>query len=116
MKPAGDVRPQSISLGSKRTVPSIACTLGPESMDGRLDEWRTLLAHVSCREPIDGGVRAVFGTATPLDELIRLAAAEQDCCQFFDFAITVDSRGVALEIRAPIDALPIVHSLFGAAE
>jgi len=50
-----------------------------------------------------------------LDELMRLAAAEQDCCQFIDFAITVDARGIALEIRAPADALPIVHSLFGAA-
>ena len=96
-------------------VPLIACTLGPESMGGRLDEWRALLAHVTRRESIDGGVRAVFGPTTPLGELMRLTAAEQDCCQFFDFAITVDRRGIALEVRAPIEALPIVHSLFGAA-
>jgi DNA-binding transcriptional MerR regulator len=117
--PAGDVRPQSISLGSKdasiATVPAIACTLGPESMGGRLAEWRVLLAHVTRRESIDSGVRAVFGAATPLDELMRLTAAEHDCCQFFDFAITVDTRGIALEVRAPTDALPIVHSLFGVA-
>ena len=50
--------------------------------------------------------------ATPLSELIRLAAAEQDCCQFFTFAITIDSRGIALEVRAPRDALPVLHSLF----
>ena len=117
--PPDDIRPQPISLGSKdasvATAPAIACTLGPESMGGRLDEWRALLAHVGRREPIDGGVRAVFGKATPLDELMRLTAAEQDCCQFFDFAITVDRRGIALEVRAPVDALSIVHSLFGAA-
>ena len=117
--PAGGERPQSISLGRKdasmATAPAIACTLGPESMGGQLDEWRALLAHVSRREPIDTGVRAVFDEATPLDELMRLTAAEQDCCQFFDFAITIDGRGIALEVRAPIDALPIVHSLFGAA-
>jgi hypothetical protein len=93
----------------------VACTLGPESMGGRLKEWQALLAHVTRRDPIDGGVRAVFGPATPLDELIRLTAAEQDCCQFFHFAITVDVRGIALEIRASADALPIVHSLFGVA-
>ena len=46
-------------------------------------------------------------------ELMRLVAAEQDCCQFFRFAITVDTRGVALEVRAPEDALPIVESMFG---
>ena len=51
--------------------------------------------------------------STPLDELMRLVAAEQDCCQFFNFAITIDTRGVALEVRAPEDALPIVHSVFG---
>ena len=118
--PTGESRPQSISLVSKSnsvtTAPAIACTLGPESMGGRLDEWRALLANVSRREPIDGGVRAVFRPATPLDELMRLTAAEQDCCQFFDFAITVDGRGIALEVRVPVDALPIVHSLFGAAQ
>ena len=95
------------------SAPSIACTLGAQSMKSRLDEWRALLAHVELRAPIDGGVRATFGGSTPLDELIRLTAAEQECCQFFEFAITVDARGVALEVRAPDDALPIVHSLFG---
>jgi DNA-binding transcriptional MerR regulator len=92
----------------------IACTLGSDSMKGRLDDWHAVLDHVERREPIDGGVRASFDLSTPLDELMRLTAAEQDCCQFFDFAITVDGRGIALEVRAPDDALPIVHSLFGA--
>jgi len=117
--PTGGPDPQSVSLVRKRTShdgsKAIACTLGPEKMGGRLDEWRALLAHVTRRDPIDGGVRAIFGPAAPLDELIRLAAAEQDCCRFFDFAITVDGRGIALEVRAPAEALPIVHSLFGVA-
>ena len=42
-------------------------------------------------------------------------AAEQDCCQFFRFAITVDTRGVALDVRAPADAFEIVESMFGTA-
>ena len=65
-------------------------------------------------EPLDGGVRAVFLPTVPLDELMRLIAAEQDCCQFLSFAITVDTRGVALQVTAPADALAMVHSLFGA--
>ena len=64
-------------------------------MKGRLDDWQTVLAHVERREPIDGGVRATFDRSTPLEELIRLTAAEHDCCQFFEFAITVDTRGLA---------------------
>ncbi|MEY2582152.1 MAG: hypothetical protein QOE09_2001 [Ilumatobacteraceae bacterium] len=100
---------------STHAVP-IACTLAAPAMSGRLDEWRDLLTHVERRETIDGGVRATFGSTTPLHELMRLAAVEQDCCQFFSFAITVDPRGIALEVRAPNDALPVVEGLFGTSE
>jgi hypothetical protein len=31
----------------------------------------------------------------------------------FQFAVTIDTRGVALEVRALADALPIVKSMFG---
>jgi MerR family transcriptional regulator, copper efflux regulator len=110
--------PKFVTLGKKadrtEAAAPIACTLGSQSISGRLDEWQRLLEHVVRREPIDNGLRATFGSATPLDELIRLAAAEQDCCQFFTFAITVDARGIALEINAPTDALPVLQSLFGA--
>jgi MerR family copper efflux transcriptional regulator len=71
--------------------------------------------HVERRQKIDGGVRCLFAASVPTGELIRLVAAEQDCCQFFQFAITVDSRGVALEVRAPDDARSIVESMFGIA-
>ena len=111
---------QLVAIGKKPERPDvavpIACTLGSTAMPGRLDEWRSLLAHVEHREPLDDGLRATFGPATPLGELMRLAAAEQDCCQSFTFAITIDNRGVALEVRAPHDALPVLHSLFGIPE
>ncbi len=113
-------RPQAVSLIAKPSTTDvpIASTLSGESLRGRFDNWQALLAHVERREAIDGGVRAQFGSSSPsspppLGKLMRLVAAEQDCCQFFRFAITVDTRGVALEVRAPHDALPIVHSLFG---
>ena len=108
---------QPVTLGTKPdsayAAAPIACTLESQSMRGRLDEWQRLLEHVERRDLLDNGVRATFGSATPLTEVIRLAAAEQDCCQFFTFAITIDHRGVALEVRAPDDALPVLHSLFG---
>ena len=92
----------------------IACGLSAAAMPGRLEEWQELLTHVERREPIDGGLRVAFDSTTPLDELMRLSAAEQDCCQFFSFAITIDRRGVALEVHAPDEALPVVAALFGA--
>lgn len=39
--------------------------------------------------------------------------AEQACCMFFRFVVTVDDRGAALEVTAPAAAPEIVHSLFG---
>ncbi len=108
---------QPVALGGKpvhaRDTAPIACTLGAQSMRGRVDEWQRLLGHVERRESIDGGLRATFGPATPLAELARLAVAEQECCQFFTFAITIDGRGVALEVRAPDDGMPVLSSLFG---
>ena len=106
--------PQAISLVAKpATTNDIACTLAAASMHSRLGEWQ----RSSCsRHPSRirrGWSSRVFGEATPLDELMRLTAAEQECCKFFDFAITIDSRGVALEVRSSPDALPIIHSLFG---
>lgn len=108
----------AVSLTAKPAAagePAIACTLSAGSMKGRLQDWQGLLAHVDRREAIDGGVRSVFAASVSIDALARLVAAEQDCCQFFRFAITVDTRGVALEVRAPVEALSIVESVFGVA-
>lgn len=94
--------------------PAIACTLSAGSIKGRLADWQALLTHVERRERIDDGVRSLFTSSVPVADLIGLVTAEQDCCQFFRFNITVDNRGIALEVRAPQDALPIVESMFGA--
>lgn len=107
----------AVSLSGKQAADgeaAIACTLEPGSMKSRIADWQALVTHVKRREAVDGGVRCVFASTVPTSQLIALVAAEQDCCQFFAFAITVDSRGVALEVRAPADALPIVTSMFGA--
>lgn len=106
----------AVSLTAKPDTdgePAIACTLSAASMKGRIADWQSLLAHVERRDLIDGGVRSMFAPSVPISDLMRLVAAEQGCCQFFRFAITVDTRGVALEVRAPNDALEIVESMFG---
>jgi len=110
---ASTIRAVRLSAKPAAGEPAIACTLPASSMKGRITDWQALLDHVARREPIDGGVRSVFAPSVPIGELMRLVAAEQDCCQFFRFAITVDTRGVALEVSAPEDALEIVESMFG---
>ncbi len=109
---------QVVSLTTKKGTGAeapIACTLSAGSMRGRLADWDELLAHVERRTPIDGGVRCELGASVPVGQLMRLVAAEQDRCQFFQFAITVDTRGIALEVRAPADARSILESMFGCA-
>lgn len=109
---------QAVELSIRPTPtgePAIACTLAAGSMNGRLEDWQSLLAYVERREQIDDGVRSVFRASVPIAELARLVAAEQDCCQFFRFSITVDVRGVALEVRATGDAQPIIEAIFGVA-
>jgi DNA-binding transcriptional MerR regulator len=91
----------------------IACTLSAEDVPERLTDWENVLAPVVAREQIDGGVRLLFPAKTPVGSLVELVAAEQKCCTFFRFAITVDERGLGLEVTAPDEAIDLVHSLFG---
>lgn len=101
-----------------RGDPAIACTLPAEDMPERNAAWQRLVGHVTGREPLpagETGVRLTLDQDVPLDELTRLARAEQGCCSFFSFAITVDGRGIALEIRAPDSARDLVAALFGTA-
>jgi DNA-binding transcriptional MerR regulator len=101
----------------------IACTLGAGQMANRLDEWAALLADerellrgVAARRALEDGLRLEFGPNTDVTEIARLAAAEQGCCRFFDFALVIDGRGIALEVHAPADAQPVLTALFGAAD
>jgi DNA-binding transcriptional MerR regulator len=95
--------------------PALSCTLEPGRMVDRLDHWHALLAHVERRRRLDDGVRLEFPSDVSLAELVGLVATEHDCCRFFAFAVTVDARGVGLEVRSSAEALPVVHALFGAA-
>jgi MerR family copper efflux transcriptional regulator len=103
-----------VTVGGPPSDPPIACTLEGGAMPARLADWQAVLGHARARTTApDGSVRVEFDDAIAPDELTRLVAAEQHCCAFFSFAITIDRRGVALEVRAPEGATDIVRSLFG---
>lgn len=104
----------SVATAEPAATPSIVCTLEPDEMQDRGREWRTMLAGVTGRAPVDGGLRLAFGPETNVGDLARLVEAEQGCCSFFGFALTFDARGVALEVRAPVEARGLVDELFGA--
>ncbi len=95
--------------------PPIACTLDDRELGDRMAEWRDVLADIVERRPIDGGVRLTLGPDVDDAELMRLIHAEAACCSFFAFAVTVDHRGTALEVRAPADARDLLATAFGSA-
>jgi MerR family transcriptional regulator, copper efflux regulator len=114
----GAVARASVSLIAKPSraaadVP-IVCTATAESALRTLHAWQALFDRdATSRVAIESGVRVEFASSVDVRELARLASVEQDCCRFFSFAITIDQRGVGLEIAGPADALPVVYALVG---
>jgi hypothetical protein len=94
----------------------IACTLPAGEMSTRLADWNALLQDVTARHGLADGLRLEFRSNTDVTEIARLAAAEQTCCRFFDFALVIDGSGVALEVRAAPDGQPVLTGLFGTAD
>jgi DNA-binding transcriptional MerR regulator len=106
--------PVAVAVVVKPDEPAIVCTLEPGAVPDRLTEWQAILDRARSRTTsTDGALRVEFDDDIALDDLARLVAAEQHCCAFFSFALTVDHRGIALEVRAPDGATDIVASLFG---
>ncbi len=96
-----------------RATPPIACSLDAAQLPDRLTAWEAALASVVARTPLPGGVRLTLSPDAPLAALVELVVAEQACCSFIAFAITVDSRGTAFEVTAPPEAHEVVQALFG---
>jgi MerR family transcriptional regulator, copper efflux regulator len=113
--PAPDQPGTTISQEPEASELAVACSLGADDIDTRLAEWQEVLRHVVERRGIPGGVRLGFGPQAPVAEIALLAAAEHGCCRVFSFAMTVDGRGIALEITAPPDGQGLLHEVFGEA-
>lgn len=95
-------------------APDIACTLADAEVPSRVRDWQEVLGEVVAREWTPGGaLRLTFSDAVELAGLASLAKAEQACCAFFSFAVTIDGRGIALEVSAPLDGRDVLVSLFG---
>ena len=95
--------------------PDIACTLSAHELSGRLDQWEAVLADAVGREPIEGGSRLRFQRDVDIPALATLAAAEQGCCRFLTFTLTVEVHSVSLSVTGPADAQTVIAALGGAA-
>ncbi|GAA4916252.1 DNA-binding transcriptional MerR regulator [Actinomycetospora succinea] len=109
----GPCDPSCALLGLPEEDAAIACTLDAADRDTRLAQWRDLLASITARAAVPGGVRLTFGPEVRPGPLAELAAAEVDCCRFFALTLHLGPP-LVLEATAPEDALGLVHELFGA--
>ncbi|MFC8693845.1 MerR family transcriptional regulator [Streptomyces parvus] len=91
----------------------VACSLGGDGLRERTDRWREAVAGAT-RTDVPEGLRLTL----PVDRVARiaeLAAAEQECCPFFDFRLHLDGPYLHLEVRAPADGGALLTDLFGSA-
>ena len=98
--------------GSHAVSAPIACTLTGSDRTDRIRHWRQALSHAHRREPVSGGLR-IHLPARLAGEIAALAAAEQQCCAFFDFTLRLGTGDLALEVRAPAEAASLVAEVFG---
>jgi len=89
----------------------VACSLGGQAAGERIGQWQELLTGAE-RELIPGGMRLTV-PASRAAQIAGLAAAEQECCPFFDFRIHLAGRRLHLEVRAAAEAGDKIASLFG---
>lgn len=108
---ASTISPVTFGRKSTPDVP-IACTLSSNDMKKQVAEWQGILSAATNRTALDGGLHLAFAATIDVQELTRLVVAEQDCCRFFAFAITVDERGIGLDVRGPLETL---EPIFGVA-
>lgn len=109
----GRVRPPHLVDLPMAADHAIACTLDGAERTQRIERWRSILATVRARTPLEYGVRLTFDPAPlRLGELAELAAAESGCCSFFEISLHVTDPPT-MDVRAPAEALLLVHELFG---
>jgi MerR family copper efflux transcriptional regulator len=90
----------------------VACSLDGQAMGDRIRQWQNLLAGAE-RQPILDGLRLTMPAARAA-QIAELAAAEQQCCPFFDFRIHLTGQRLHLEIRAPAEAAAMIADLITA--
>lgn len=88
----------------------VACALPGPAMRERAGQWGAVLA---------GGVRAEIPEGLRLTvpveragQVAALAAAEQQCCAFFDFRLHLDGPELHLEVRAPAEGASLLDEVF----
>ena len=112
--------PTSVPVSGPAPAPDgpIACTLPPDELGGRLDDFtRHLFAHLRRMErPEPTRLRLVLGGDADPEAVRELLVREQGCCAFLGFSLTAGEEGLVADLRVPAGAAPVLDALAGLAE
>jgi DNA-binding transcriptional MerR regulator len=93
----------------------VTCTLSGAQLTARTERWQDLMRQCETRQQAPDGLRLIFPLTSELaGEIASLAAAEQQCCSFFDFTLQLTAATLVLTVRAPEAADDVLAALFGA--
>ena len=92
----------------------LSCSLDSDDIAERLDEWRRVTSEAQVVSAVKDGKRFHFERDAAVGEIADLAAAEQTCCNFFEFTIAITSKEVTLDITGPEAAQPLIESFITA--
>lgn len=90
----------------------VACSLPEDQYGTRMRDWHAVLEGAHRQSLPDGGVRVRLPVARA-GRLADLMVAEQQCCPFLTFRLTLAGDHVALDAHAPDAAEALVAALFG---
>ena len=103
--PSGRCGP-GCGIGEFPAAAPVVCALTGGEQADRVEEWRRLIGLADARESIEGGLAFRFPLALA-GQVAELAAAEQQCCPFMEFALRMADGALRFEVRAPADAAPM---------
>lgn len=91
-----------------------ACSLEPDALARRLEEWRALDAHTLRRRTAGGIVVTTYPDRPDVAaEVSRLVAAEGECCSFLSFEVREGEGTIEVELRFPPAFAATVASALG---
>lgn len=108
-RPAADAAVTQPARQSGEPTP-VACSLPTDEYRSRIQRWHTMLDGASREALPDGGMRVRL-PITRAAQLAELVVAEQQCCPFFTFRLTLANEYVELDVHAPAAAQPLVADL-----
>ncbi|GAA2622451.1 heavy metal-responsive transcriptional regulator [Streptomyces vastus] len=89
----------------------VACSLDGDGQAGRVEEWRRLLSETIDHVRLANGVRVSLPMHTA-GRVAELAAAELQCCPFFEFSLQLGGERLHLEVRGPAEAAGLIEEYF----